>query len=300
MKHNQKGFAVVETLLILVIIGLLSGVGWYVYSKAETQGSVGVSSDKSDTQTSEELKNRDYTLFLDGSTDDSLINYYQMGLSVKMAEAYPGIVDPGGIIGDLPCPELREDYEIQEHYKDNVLTINIVNYEKVKNPKGLTENDPSCKKLSNSGRKEKFDIDKKWLQSEGVKTIKIKGLDRQNYQLDTDNRRLTLKRNTDVVGQIPFYPDKVAVMIAWGDDCSSDSKQTILKYVHSLNLEEADKKYSGLDTIYRRPNREVHVMLEKLEQADRNKYEKSLAGDCKVIVSYPNLKDMRQKGLFYQ
>lgn len=31
MKHNQKGFGAVETLLIIVILGLLGGVGWYVY-----------------------------------------------------------------------------------------------------------------------------------------------------------------------------------------------------------------------------------------------------------------------------
>jgi type II secretory pathway pseudopilin PulG len=32
MNKNQKGFSVVEILLILVIIGILSGTGWYVYN----------------------------------------------------------------------------------------------------------------------------------------------------------------------------------------------------------------------------------------------------------------------------
>lgn len=35
---NQKGFSVVETVLLVVIAGLLAGVGWYVYdSNRETQ-----------------------------------------------------------------------------------------------------------------------------------------------------------------------------------------------------------------------------------------------------------------------
>lgn len=37
MKHNQKGFAVIETLLILIIIGALCGVGWYVYQAQNKQ-----------------------------------------------------------------------------------------------------------------------------------------------------------------------------------------------------------------------------------------------------------------------
>lgn len=31
MNKNQKGFGIVETLLILILVGLLGGVGWYVY-----------------------------------------------------------------------------------------------------------------------------------------------------------------------------------------------------------------------------------------------------------------------------
>ena len=35
MKKNQKGFSLIEGLLILVIVGLLGGVGWYVWQSSE-------------------------------------------------------------------------------------------------------------------------------------------------------------------------------------------------------------------------------------------------------------------------
>ncbi len=33
MKHNQKGFGAVEVIIVIIILGLVGGVGWYVFSK---------------------------------------------------------------------------------------------------------------------------------------------------------------------------------------------------------------------------------------------------------------------------
>lgn len=35
MPKNQKGFAVIEVLLVLVIVGLIGGLGWYVYQQKD-------------------------------------------------------------------------------------------------------------------------------------------------------------------------------------------------------------------------------------------------------------------------
>lgn len=37
LKHNQSGFHVIELLLILVIIGIIGGVGWMVFSKTQNK-----------------------------------------------------------------------------------------------------------------------------------------------------------------------------------------------------------------------------------------------------------------------
>lgn len=38
MIKNQKGFAPVEVLLVLIVIGLIGGIGWYVYGKQQKKG----------------------------------------------------------------------------------------------------------------------------------------------------------------------------------------------------------------------------------------------------------------------
>jgi prepilin-type N-terminal cleavage/methylation domain-containing protein len=52
MKNNQKGFSVVEILIVVVIVGLISAVGWLVYdrqqSKVDNRGAIPV------TQTSQQ------------------------------------------------------------------------------------------------------------------------------------------------------------------------------------------------------------------------------------------------------
>lgn len=37
MQRNQKGFSVVEVLLVLIVVGLIGGIGWYVYSKQQAK-----------------------------------------------------------------------------------------------------------------------------------------------------------------------------------------------------------------------------------------------------------------------
>lgn len=53
MKNNQKGFGVVEGLLIIVIVGLLGFVGWYVWhSKQSTDNTYNAATSANSTSTS--------------------------------------------------------------------------------------------------------------------------------------------------------------------------------------------------------------------------------------------------------
>lgn len=47
MKANQKGFSIVEILIVIVVVGLLGAVGWLVYDRQKSK-----TSDTSNTQTS--------------------------------------------------------------------------------------------------------------------------------------------------------------------------------------------------------------------------------------------------------
>ena len=47
MKNNQKGFSVVEILIVIVVVGLLGAVGWLVYDRQKSK-----TPDTSNTQTS--------------------------------------------------------------------------------------------------------------------------------------------------------------------------------------------------------------------------------------------------------
>lgn len=49
MKANQKGFSVVEILLVIVVIGLIGGAGWYVWQSKNKNNS-----EQSNTQTTEQ------------------------------------------------------------------------------------------------------------------------------------------------------------------------------------------------------------------------------------------------------
>lgn len=304
MNKNQKGFSIIEVVLVLLLLGLLVGIGWYAWDKIGGRSS----SERPPLGHKDTLtipSDREYTLYLDGATDDSLVNYYKIGLDIKLDNSNSNIIDPGFGPGPYPCPQIAEEYGIDERYDDSTLIIKIVDYQRVENPKGLDENDPQCKKIRNKtfrgpSNKKVFDIDKSWLIKKSYKNIRIEGLDNEQLQLDTSEQKLTLKKSNDIISQIPFYPDKVAVMIAWGDDCPANSQTLVRAHAESSGLDLADDKHPGLSLVYRRPKREVHVMLNSLRDTEGRKYPKDLGGDCSIITSKPNLKDWRRKGLPYQ
>lgn len=68
MKANQKGFSVVEILIVVVIIGLLGAVGWLVYNRQNSSNqSAGKSQSRqsSSAQTDTQTSSSDYLVLAD-------------------------------------------------------------------------------------------------------------------------------------------------------------------------------------------------------------------------------------------
>lgn len=68
MKTSQRGFSVVEILVAIVIVGLIGGVGWYIWQSTNKKGS-----EQPTAQTTEEIKKEEsavkqgYTLYTDSN-----------------------------------------------------------------------------------------------------------------------------------------------------------------------------------------------------------------------------------------
>lgn len=293
IKNNQEGSTHLTAILVIVVIIVISFVGLKIQDN-RTNNPSNQNSDPS------RLKAREYSLYLDGATDDNLINYYKIGLNIKLENSNSAAVDFDSSWFSDSCPDVAEDYAVRKSYEDNTLRIKIVDYERVENAKELVGDDAKCKLINSSGEKS-FDLDKAWLGQAGYKTVKIEGLDGKEFTLTSDDYKLTLKDGTKIVSQIPFYPDKVAVMIAWGDHCQTSAKDKITQYAIQHNIPLADEKYPGMEAIYRRPKREVNIILNSLEATDGLRHYAYLGeGDCYIIVKKPILKSLDQTGLPYQ
>lgn len=293
LRYNQSGAAHLLSILLTIVVIAIGLVGWKVWdNKAAKLGN--------NSNNISNLKGRSYSLYLDGATSDDLVNYYKIGLNIKLENSNSNIVDPGSSAGPGPCPEVSEDYAINKSYQGTTLHIKLVNYTRVENPKELTNDDPKCKSIHGIGEKS-FDLDKNWLKQTGDKTIQIDGLDNNHFALTSSGYKLTIKNSAKNVSQIPFYPDKVAVMVAWGDDCPASAQETITQYVKQQGIALTDQKYPGLEAIYRRPKREVNVILDGLKDTDGRKFSTDLGGnDCYILTTKPNLKSLDQVGLPYQ
>lgn len=82
MKHNEKGFGVVEILITVVAIGLIGGVGWYVWQKQN---------DKSDSNNTSQVSNVTQVEHIDSSKTFSI--QYPSSWSIVPYEA-PGYDGP--------------------------------------------------------------------------------------------------------------------------------------------------------------------------------------------------------------
>lgn len=80
-KLNQKGFSIVEGILILVIIALIGGIGYYVYSKRDTKPTTNVSQSTTQETTTATPVEAD-------KTADWLVYSVDGGYSIKLADGW--------------------------------------------------------------------------------------------------------------------------------------------------------------------------------------------------------------------
>src|SRR4051794_12776305 len=54
MKANQKGFSIVEILIVIVVVGLVAAAGWLVYDRQKAKASIESTNSQVSTQQKEE------------------------------------------------------------------------------------------------------------------------------------------------------------------------------------------------------------------------------------------------------
>jgi prepilin-type N-terminal cleavage/methylation domain-containing protein len=66
MKHNEKGFSIVEILIVIVVVGLLGAVGWLVYDRQKDN----TNNSETNTQTAQQdnVANKDSASSSEGQT----------------------------------------------------------------------------------------------------------------------------------------------------------------------------------------------------------------------------------------
>lgn len=67
MKNNQKGFSVVEILIVIVVVGLLGGAGWYVW-KSKDKNQTPITTNNTVQKTEPEIYKRSTTVPSDWKT----------------------------------------------------------------------------------------------------------------------------------------------------------------------------------------------------------------------------------------
>lgn len=84
MKNNQKGFSVVEILIVIVVVGLLGAVGWLVYDRQNNKSDSNESNNTQQTQQADNDDNQVATTETDYKTIDGI--KYTVPASWKSAE----------------------------------------------------------------------------------------------------------------------------------------------------------------------------------------------------------------------
>jgi Tfp pilus assembly protein PilE len=127
MKNNQKGFGVIEGFLILVIVGLLVFVGWYVWNSknnadknlnaASTLSNTQTVTKKTDTQNTQPKENKvtfkvgSYSLELKvpdtlkdlavGSSRDSTFEGKDFTQATLITDKFKSCITHGGVLGSI-------------------------------------------------------------------------------------------------------------------------------------------------------------------------------------------------------
>lgn len=236
------------------------------------------------------VQEKAHTLYLNGATDDQFINYYKLGLTIDLDHQDMQFTDDMPPAGPKECPTLVEDYGIDHRYKGNTLVI-TVDFHRIENRAGLSAGDKNCKAADRArGYKKDLDIDKNWLTSGEDKIVEITGTKDAKYRLAIEDQKLSLYKNGSMSGQIPYYPDGIAVMAAMNNNCPDNMAALMKEYAASLDMALADDRYPGLKG--RSGHYHLHLMADGRSLSDMRGYQKNLGGRCDAFITKPNLKSL--------
>lgn len=112
MKHNRKGFSVVEAFIILVIIGLVGAAGWYVYNrskKSDNQSSSSTASTTEDNLETAASRPEDgvtwstqaqgpYHDSVSYATSSDLLNWTDSGTTIAEHASVPDVINKDGTL----------------------------------------------------------------------------------------------------------------------------------------------------------------------------------------------------------
>lgn len=289
-KNMTKHQKIRMVLSVFVLVAIACVIAFFIISEASAP-------EGANEELSPDMQNREYSLFLNAATDDQFINYYQVGINMPLDT---GIVDfdAGFSPGPRQCPLKQETYTLNVTYNANVATLSFDNYKYLENRENLTTDDPECKELP--APLATVDLDKTWLATDLDKAFKIEGTDSDPFSLilADNNHELTLLDGEAVLSRIPFYPDKVAVLATY--PCENDTLNQLTEYARAQRLETVDSVYPGLNEVYRRPTKELHIAYtdkaRELMQATNKQYEDTggniLTPPCTPRITQPILKSL--------
>lgn len=109
MKANQKGFSVVELLIIIVVVGLLGAVGWLVYDRQNNKNTSTTQSEQSSstTQANKEANTNKYLTIKEWGVQFSVPNDIQ-DLTYENYQSYDG-----GEVVRLTSPSLEAEGKLK-------------------------------------------------------------------------------------------------------------------------------------------------------------------------------------------
>lgn len=116
MKNNQKGFSVVEALLILVAIGLIGFVGWYVWnaSKSNSTSDSQTNNTQQTTKSKYTVKNVDVKIFTKND------------LAKIPASAPAGFVEAFSKVAESQISKPNQDGCYAMYYIEKISDINVL------------------------------------------------------------------------------------------------------------------------------------------------------------------------------
>lgn len=267
MRKNQKGFSAVEALLVLVIIGLLGLVGWYVYSNRQTSK---MAAGNGNSQKSLAYKSEHYSLNLSRSVNNDFVGSYSLVVSFNDS------FDP-----DAQCPVVQNDFKssiVASDVKDNSAVLTITQNKKPYK-KSSEMSGGACPAVVVPAHEDKYSFDKAWLENTSpAKTLTIQG---KKYTLQSDKQtyKLTLT-NGSKSSTAAYIPDGIGALYTYPACKTLDELET---YAKDNDIELAEAKYPGIE--------------QKLQELGGSEHNTNQYNQSLLVITNDFLKNLlKQKG----